>query len=100
MAVGPDRFSYDRGVIYRRVGRLYFFVQWKRTYLHACFFALTFPVMNAQLFNIGIIPWLMIAATVVLYIRFRGLIRVSCVIKDARRLHRKPEAPLKTGKRG
>ena len=100
VAVGPDRFSYDRGVIYRRVGRLYFFVQWKRTYLHTGFFALTLHVMNAQLFNIGIFPWLMIAATVLLYVPFPCPDQGKLWIKGARRLRRKPEAPLKTGKRG
>ena len=97
MAVGPDRFSYDRGVIYRRVGRLYFFVQWKRTYLHACFFALTFPVMNAQLFNIGIFPWLMIAAAIVLYYPFPWPDPGKLWIKGARRLRRSPRCRSRPG---
>jgi len=56
--------------------------------------------MNAQLFNIGIFPWLMIAATVLLYVPFPWPDSGKLWIKDARRLRRKLEAPLKTGKRG
>jgi len=56
--------------------------------------------MNAQLFNIGIIRWLMIAATVVLYYPFPWPDPGKLWIKGARRLRRKSEVPLKTGKRG
>jgi hypothetical protein len=43
------------------------FLIWKRTYFYACLFGLMFHVMNSQLFSIGIFPWFMIAATLVLY---------------------------------
>ena len=41
---------------------------WKRTRWAAMGFLLTFHLLNARLFNIGIFPWLMIVATVVLFL--------------------------------
>jgi len=55
--------------------------------------------MNAQLFNIGIFPWFMIAATVVLYYPFPWPDPGKVWIKGAGRLRWKPEAPLKIRKR-
>ena len=47
------------------------FLMWKRTYVYACLAGLLFHLMNAQLFSIGIFPWFMIAATLVLYYPYR-----------------------------
>lgn len=43
------------------------FLLWKRTRLVAYFFALTFHVTNATLFNIGVFPWFMMFATLVFF---------------------------------
>ena len=51
--------------------------------------------MNAQLFNIGIFPWLMIAAAIVLYYPIPWPDPGKVWIKGAGRLRWKPEAPLK-----
>jgi len=40
---------------------------WKRTRLFAYFVALTFHLMNATLFNIGVFPWFMMFATLVFF---------------------------------
>jgi hypothetical protein len=40
---------------------------WKPTRIPALVAAVTFHLMNAQLFNIDIFPWMMIAATVILF---------------------------------
>lgn len=43
------------------------FLIWRRTRLYAFVLALTFHLMNVQLFNIGIFPWFMIAATTIFF---------------------------------
>jgi hypothetical protein len=47
------------------------FLIWKRTYVWACIAALLFHLINSELFSIGIFPWFMIAATLVLYYPYR-----------------------------
>ena len=47
------------------------FLMWKRTYPYACIAGLLFHLMNARLFSIGIFPWFMIAATLVLFYPYR-----------------------------
>lgn len=39
------------------------FIMWRRTRVYAFLFAISFHLMNATLFNIGIFPWMMLAAT-------------------------------------
>jgi len=46
-------------------------LMWKRTYRYACAAALAFHLINSQLFSIGIFPWFMIAATLVLFYPYR-----------------------------
>ncbi|MFG6095909.1 HTTM domain-containing protein [Leptothoe sp. ISB3NOV94-8A] len=43
------------------------FLIWRRTRPYAFVLALTFHLMNVQLFNIGIFPWFMIAATAIFF---------------------------------
>lgn len=53
------------------------FLLWRRTRLIALGFAVTFHLMNAQLFTIGIFPWFMIGATFMFCSpeRFQGFLR-------------------------
>ena len=39
------------------------FIMWRRTRVYAFLLAISFHLMNATLFNIGIFPWMMLAAT-------------------------------------
>lgn len=43
------------------------FLIWKRTRIYAFVAALVFHLMNVRLFNIGIFPWFMIAATAIFF---------------------------------
>lgn len=83
--IGP-LFTDERTVYFFTYGGLLFdllivpFMLWRRTRLVAFAFALAFHLTNSQLFNIGIFPWLAIAATTLFFSpswprRFVGFLR-------------------------
>lgn len=63
------------------------FLLWRRTRLVAFAFALSFHLMNVELFNIGVFPWFMIAATLLFFPpwwpRAVGRLRISEVVSPA-----------------
>lgn len=63
------------------------FLLWRRTRLAAFAFAISFHLTNVQLFNIGVFPWFMIAATLLFFPpwwpRAVGRLRISDVVSPA-----------------